>query len=245
MSSLNFANHFNRYFRVILADTPQMQEIAYKIRYDVYAKELNYETNCPIDKERDEFDAYAKHALIQSKTTGIFAGCVRLIIPPKEKPLCALPFEKYCQESVQAIHLHKLNRYGRLGIGEISRLAVLSTFRRRSGEIQSPYGINVNLALSQYSQDEMRIFPLIAVALYLCSMAIALENHLGHVVVMMEPRLARLLNRYGICFEQIGDLMEYHGQRALFCLDKRDLLNKLKPELIEFYKRVKDDLYLQ
>ena len=59
---------------------------------------------------------------------------------------------------------------------------------------------------------------------------------------MMEPRLARLLSRFGICFSQLGDEMEYHGKRAMFFIDEKMLFNSLKPELLELFHFVSEQV---
>jgi len=222
MPKLSLAQHFKQYFRVVRADTDELKQMVYKIRYDVYAKELQYEKNCPKDCEKDQFDDYSHYALIQHLRTQAYAGCVRLVIPPQDNQQALLPFEQCCMDSVEPEEMNVITRHGKLFYGEISRLAVLASFRRRKGESANPYGINIDHSLAGVTEDEIRLFPFIAVALYLSASVIALENNLNHVIVMMEPRLSRLLARYGICFKQIGRVMEYHGKRAMFwCLAQR------------------------
>ena len=73
---------FLRYFTICLATTPAQKESVYKIRYRVYCEEFGYE---PVDRfpDRMEYDAYDKdalHCLITHKSSGMPAGCVRLIL---------------------------------------------------------------------------------------------------------------------------------------------------------------------
>jgi N-acyl amino acid synthase of PEP-CTERM/exosortase system len=44
---------------------------------------------------------------------------------------------------------------------------------------------------------------------------------------MMEPRLARSLSFIGIPFQQIGPVIEYHGQRAPYYLDGKNVRDSL------------------
>ena len=92
------------------------------------------------------------------------------------------------------------------------------------------------------SINEQRVFPFIAVSLYLASAAIALEYHMKYVIVMMEPRLARLLARFGIRFAKIGQEMEYHGTRAMFYIDREMLFSNLKPDLLELFNFVTEQI---
>jgi hypothetical protein len=48
---------------------------------------------------------------------------------------------------------------------------------------------------------------------------------------MMEPRLAKHLFFAGIRFEQVGDVVDYHGPRAAFHITRRGLYQHLNPEV--------------
>ena len=54
---------------------------------------------------------------------------------------------------------------------------------------------------------------------------------LDGVFAMMEPRLARHLRRFGIIFQQMGDVVDYHGPRAAFYISRKTLLTYLEPEV--------------
>lgn len=242
MNEINLAKHFQEYFEIRHADTPLLKNIVYKIRYDVYAAELAYEKNCPVDCEKDKFDEYSSHVLVRHKSSGLYAGCVRLVSPPHANRLLPLPFEEFCLSSVDSDKIQELNELDRGMIGELSRLAVTSTFRRRKGELQNPHGINMDRFAKEISEEEMRYFPFIAVALYMACGSIALAQGVKNVFAMMEPRLAKHLSRFGIQFTQYGNTMDYHGKRALFSIDKDTLQTKMKPELNEFYLLISEQL---
>jgi len=87
----------------------------------------------------------------------------------------------------------------------------------------------------------MRYFPFIAVALYFAATSIVRYHNIKYAVVMMETRLARLLKRSGINFIQLGETMDYHGQRALFYIEP-NFIDALKPELKELYQSVDQQL---
>ncbi|MFA5984794.1 MAG: PEP-CTERM/exosortase system-associated acyltransferase [Methylococcaceae bacterium] len=239
----NLAQHFQKYFSVVSADTDELKKAVYKLRYDVYCAELQYEKDAPIDCEKDSFDDYAKHVLITHKDTGIYAGCVRLVYPPHDYQKAPLPFEINCLPLLGTVDMSFIEHELRSQIGELSRLSVYSFFRRRAGEQANPYGFNfAKSPLSEIDDEERRYYPLIAVALYMASASIAIQLGIKYVLVMMEPRLAKHLARFGICFIQLSKAMDYHGERALFYIDNPTLIANFKPELEQFYQLIDSQL---
>lgn len=243
MFEQNFAQHFHSYFSIQIADTPELIKAVHKLRYDVYCAELQYEKDCPLDCEIDSFDEYSKFVLITHRPTGVYAGCVRLVIPPASNRNALMPFEANCLPMIKSADLSFLANQDRHHIGELSRLSVLNFFRRRAGEENNPYGFNLGIPPDYIVDiDEKRSYPLIAIALYMASASIAINNNIQFVLVMMEPRLAKHLSRYGICFMQISEAIDYHGERALFYIDNPTLVANFKSELEEFYQLVDSQL---
>ncbi len=243
MPDFSLAEHFDQYFKIVHANTEELKDQVYKIRYDVYCDELHYLSNCEINHETDQCDAHSYHVLLQHRSSGIYAGCVRLVETPKDNPDALFPYEDCCLDSIYPELYEPIASVGRQAVGEISRLAVHAMFRRRSGEYQSAYGVNADKNID-FNPHEIRFFPFISIALYLASAIIAIHEDMHYVIVMMEPRLARLLKRFGIYFTQIGEPMEYHGTRAMFAIDKKALFDNLKPELMELYQMVAKQLKL-
>ncbi len=240
MTEKTLKQNFHKYFSIGIADTTDLKKAVFKLRYDVYCTELGYEKDCPIDSEKDNFDEYSNYVLIKHRESGNYAGCVRLVTPPQHNQNALLPFEAHCSQSFDPQKVSFLREGEIIKVGEVSRLAVASRFRLRKSDAKSPEGINLEQQ-SQEIVDESRCFPLIAVALYFAATSIAIQQNLKYAVVMMEPGLARLLNRSGINFIQLGETMDYHGQRALFYTDGA-FINTLKPELKELYQSVDQQL---
>lgn len=244
MSDYSIAKHFNQYFKIRFADTKELRQAAFHIRYGVYSQELGWEPENSTKMETDECDDYAYHCLLEHRRTGVFAGCVRLVIPPVNQPDLQLPFEAHCLHSARTDIIDSTT-FKRGSFGEISRLAVLASFRRREKEKNTPYVINNVNPATIYTEDEQRNFPNIAMGLYLAGAALAsICNHAG-LFVMMEPRLNRRLKRFGLPFIQVGDEMDYHGQRAMFYLDKEGFSSDLTVELKELYDLIHDDMRQQ
>ena len=66
--------------------------------------------------------------------------------------------------------------------------------------------------------------------LFLSASALALNAGLERALVVMEPRLARLLGSAGIPFTQVGEVISYRGRRATFSITREELLGNLHPE---------------
>lgn len=238
----NLAKDFSRYFDVLYAGTEELKKAVFKIRYDVFCEELQLEKGCPKDIERDEFDSYSHHFLLRHKPTEEYAGTVRFVIPPPDKLHLVLPFEKFCAHSIDSsiVDISKL-RHG--SYGEVSRLAVPARFRKRAGEAGRPYIIDSHKQ-NGGAQDQ-RLFPYISVGLYLTSAALFVLRQLDYAFVMAEPRLARSMSRIGIRFEKAGKVIEYHGRRAPFYITQSILKNNLKPEIMELFDYLKNEVEVQ
>lgn len=223
---------FLNYFSVHLADTRQLKEHSYRIRYRVYCDEFGYEdpNHFPDEMERDEYDQQSLHCVVIHRS-GIPAGSVRLVPTANEQPL---PFEKHCGRSIDQAFVAGLG-LDRDRTCEISRLAVDGAFRRRAGEAATRFGEVEALDLGA---DEVRTFPLIAVATFLGATALTELSGRTEVFAMMEPFLPRLLKRSGIVFERAGRDTEYHGTRAPYFIRTQSALDNMKPELRSLYDEI-------
>ncbi len=229
-------NAYQRFFQLELAhphqqrqgssethpDAERRQEL-YRLRYDVYCQEFGFEreADCPGRMEWDAFDEHAWHGLIRHVSTGKAAGSARII----EKQASGeddLPLLAYCKDSLYPAwrrHLEQLERPDT--ICEVSRLAVHTDFRRRPGE-DTPYG---KFGAAPFPEDHVRTFPLLTAALFAAAIYLvfdALDKRAAYM--MMEPRLQRMLRRFGLRAEQVGDPIEYHGQRAAYRIGREQAM---------------------
>jgi N-acyl amino acid synthase of PEP-CTERM/exosortase system len=244
MDEYSIAKNFNKYFKVRFADTKELRQAAFKIRYSVYSTELCWEPENKAKMETDDYDDYSYHCLLEHRRTKTFAGCIRLVIPPVRHPDFQLAFEKNCLHSARS-EIIDSTTLKRGSFGEISRLAVLNSFRRRKKEQNKPFIINKNDPKTVYTEDERRNFPNIAMGLYLAGLSLAtMCNHVG-LFVMMEPRLNKRLIRFGLPFLQAGNPMDYHGQRAMFYLEKEGFSSHLTEELKILYNIIHHDMSTQ
>lgn len=229
---------FRRYFAVVPATTAALREETYRIRYQVYVEELGWEDKAmfPDGYEKDAYDQEAVACLLKHRATGQFIGCVRLVLIPAGNP-SRFPFEK-----AMASHDSTLDGYSRDwrdAAGEISRVAVVSQFRRRRDERHQPDSIPDD---GGHTSPERRVFPHIAIGLYLGAAALGLSRGLNRVFAIMEPRLARRLRTYGIEFDAVGDPIEHHGTRIPYCLTRESFERTMTPAIRGLLETIRADL---
>jgi N-acyl amino acid synthase of PEP-CTERM/exosortase system len=243
MNESSLSMHFANYFSIVFAHTPERLEKVYRVRYDVYCREFHYENEekYPSQLEQDAYDAFSLHCLVIHKATNMPAGCVRLVKVPRNNLTVTLPLETVCGDSLRMSPIYS-EQLSRSSLCEISRLAVHTIFRRRSGESESPLGSGPALLNADTSALERRTFPLISIALIAASTAFMVLSQRCHLFVMIEKWLSRLLRRLGLQFEQIGEFMDYHGPRAPYHLTAGQMLQGMKGELKEIYDLVYQSL---
>ncbi|MDP4536347.1 PEP-CTERM/exosortase system-associated acyltransferase [Alkalimonas collagenimarina] len=228
--------HFFQYFDVLIANSLELKQEAYAIRYQVYCEELGFEDKTFFIRqlELDDFDLHSVHFLIRHKASGQFAGTVRLILP--RDPILhsdqLLPIEHYCKTILHPSTEHLYLSARRCA--EVSRLAVRAEFRRRPDE---QYKTHVSVIPQEW---DPRCFPFISVGLYLSIAAYFVEStELESVMALMEPRLARHLSRVGIYFNQVGSVIDFNGQRAPFVVEKASLIANLKDDIRVLFEHIR------
>lgn len=209
---------FNQNFEVIRADTPELRDLAYRLRYQVYCVENEFEdpARCPGKRETDEDDDRSVHTLLVHRQSGVVAGTARLILP-RPGTGRVLPIERILRAARPKILL-----LPRQHAGEVSRFAVSREFRRR-GEIRyvDPgfAGDAVDPAVA-----EKRLMPHITLGLIRGILAICLDYEITLLAAVMEPALLRILARLGLEFAPLGPLVQYHGFRQPCAADIADLI---------------------
>jgi N-acyl amino acid synthase of PEP-CTERM/exosortase system len=206
---LDLARGFRKYFDVAPAVTPELQREAYQIRHRVYCEELGYEPVRPDRCERDGYDARAEHVLVRSLKHERFVACARLVRVDPVDAASELPLEKTCAATIDRKVLDPA-ALDRRRIGEISRLAIVSEFRRRSGEKHAAIAVSE----ADFGAVDLPRFPYIQVALYLGTIAFAKRLGIETLFVLTEPRLASHFAKLGVRIERIGGPVEHRGERV-------------------------------
>lgn len=231
---LNFtdlAEGFRRHFEIVPALNEELCQAVFRIRHEVYCRDLGYEPLRPDGLETDAYDRHALHCLLRTADErSAPVGCVRLVLPSLDQPERPFPFEVTCAETLDRA-LFDPTSVARERMAEVSRLAVLADFRRRKGEGGQP------LALQDEAFGSVRRprFPFIPVGLYLGSIALALHHGIDHLFMLTEPRLAVHFEKIGFVIERIGGAVEHRGTRIPSLLRGRETVDALRPGLKDMY----------
>ncbi|WP_110648214.1 PEP-CTERM/exosortase system-associated acyltransferase [Salinicola peritrichatus] len=231
-------------FQVILATTADEKDRVFSLRHQVYCEELGYEPLNLKDRiERDEFDTRSLHCLIEHRSTGLAAGCMRVVIPDASSAkFSQLPIEEHCRQFDAVVEWGRRS-IDRNSLCEISRIAIPRYFRTQMHKQRE--SAVTGLGELVFTKQERRVFPLIGVSLFLCATALTGIAQRHHVLAMMENRFYRLLARTGLKFEQVSRPMQFRGQRAAFYIDQRNAENELRESVRQLYAVIKEDLTVQ
>ncbi len=236
--AVELVESFSNYFEIVPAFAPELRENVFRIRYNVYAEELGWEDrkNFPAGMEKDAFDPHSLHCLLRHRPSNEFIGCVRLVLNNPDVPSALFPIEECF--GINFLEEHpKLASYQRHHLGEISRIAVLSSFRHRQGEKNKPH---TEIEDPRSQREERRRFPHIALGLYLAAGAMGIAQGKSCVFAMMEPKLARRLRIFGIKFEQLADPIDHRGLRAPFIVTRENFTDGLAPQMGALLNHISD-----
>ena len=230
---------FQKHFRIHSAHDQRLRDDVYRIRHAVYCVDLGFEPVRADGMERDSFDAHSLHCLLRTATpTPAPVGCVRLVM---SEPGALLPFERTCEQAIDR-RIVDPSRLDRSTIAEVSRLAVLSQFRRRKGEHAAPAGLPDEAPDQASSSGKLPSFPYIPVSLYMGSIALARANNVETIFMLTEPRLAAHFSRLGVRVRQIGSPIEHRGQRVPSMIDVEEVVRTMHRMMRPFWRVVSEQV---
>jgi N-acyl amino acid synthase of PEP-CTERM/exosortase system len=182
---------FKRYLTVVPADSKELLDHVFRLRFQVYCVERGFENLAehPDGREHDCDDGRSVHFLVLDRATGEPAGTVRLILPQIGNDL---PVLRLTGTRDPCLPLHTT--------AEVSRFAVAKAFRRP-------------LEASWCCSRRRTALPIITFGLIQAIVMMSAIGGITHIVAMMEPALLRLLRRMSIEFHPVGGLVEHHGLR--------------------------------
>ena len=225
---------YHRYFDVLRADSPQLLDQVYRLRYQVYCIENAFEpvADNPGERETDRYDDRSLHSLLVHRPSGTFVGTVRLILPDDDERRVDLPIRQVCADGLwtEISGLVPLQR-----TAEISRFAIAKEFRRRAEDRGSVVG-----GLTE-SGDPRRVIPQISLGLMRAIVELAVSGSMTHLFAVMEPALLRMLQRLGIHFENLGPIVDYHGHRQPCYCDLDRLLARTAQERPEVWEIITNE----
>lgn len=230
----NLGKAYKQYFELVPAYSETLKDDVYRIRHQVYCEDLAFEPQRPNRRESDEYDAHSIHLLIRSLQTNQFVGCTRLIRASPTAPDLPLPFEKACAATLDRSIIDP-GRLPRHAIAEVSRLAVVSQFRRRKGDDpKSP----VPLSDADFGTPAQPRFPYIPISLYLGTVELARLNQIDTLFILTERRLAGHFRKLGVNVQTIGGPVEHRGERIPSMLSIQGILKDMRSLLRPLYKVV-------
>ena len=205
----NLGDGYKQYFEIAPAlDMARINDVFF-IRHDVYARELGFEPMREDQQETDEYDYRSKHCLVRSADATRLAGCARLVLTDPADLDAPFPFEVTCKNSLNRRIIDPAKQT-RTRIAEVSRLAVMSEFRRRKGEQHG----EVTIGEQDFGDRGQPRFPYIPVSLYIGAVAMAKRQGIEILFTLTEPRLAEHFGKLGVNIIPIGGPVEHRGLRV-------------------------------
>lgn len=228
--------HFEEFFEIVPADTPQLIQASLNLRYQIFCNEKGYfDVSNSQHLEKDQYDARSVHCLLRHKPTGDFAATVRLILPDYFNDEFGYPLEEQLID-VNQEEARFLASIPRRQLAEISRFSVCKAFRRRVGEQEIVHGISQRFGQSARFKGR-RFDSYITLGLFKAIVNMSAQHQIRYWCAFMEPSLIRLLTRVGIEFKPIGKMVNYYGER-LTCYEQAykvlQGIKETKPEVWEF-----------
>lgn len=201
----------------------------FQLRYEVYCLECQF---LPTEEfqnglESDEYDDCATHFAAYTMEDEI-VGTVRLV-----QPLTSLdyPFESHCSI------FDTFEMPDRAIAGEISRLVVRKTHRRRRGDSMEGVskdflekGSSATIKPHQGGKTRRGNSPLLLLGLYREMYRYSRQNGIRFWYAAMERSLARSLDKMGFRFVPIGPQTDYYGPVTPFIVDLNELEERLQKE---------------
>lgn len=239
LGDLNLISHYKKYFRMLKATSPELKKIAFHLRYQVYFEEKKIIATDTSGEhfETDLWDPFSIHSLLYHKPSGQPIGNVRLV-PLHVSPTQTLPLEEHYPNSFDFSAAPIKNiRIGKTA--EVSRMLILSSFRRRKSDVD----YTIEREQDDVEAKEKR-FPInyLPVCMIFATAILMIEEKLDYGVGLMEPRLARLLTRFGVGLNQIGEPTDYYGPRAPYLIFPEPIYKSLSSEYRELYDTIRSEL---
>ena len=196
---------FDTYFRAVSADTRELIDQAFALRYQVYCLERQFED--PDQQagglEVDQFDRHSVHSLVFHRPQDEPIGTARLILPQ------ARPNSLPIQELLKKTGMNACNYFPNHAVAEVSRFAISKEFRRRKVEAGG-------IREAEAKRERHGNLPSLGLIQMLLRQSV--ELGIEYWAAVMEPQLLRMLALMGIRFQPIGPLVSYHGLRQpSFC----------------------------
>lgn len=226
-------NTFNQYFEMVPANSDELKNEVYKLRFSVFCTETGiFDAKLYSDGlESDEYDANSVHYLIRYRKSGVYAATTRLILPDLNNLQRPFPIEL----PGLIDYFQVLKDIPRTQIAEVSRFCVSKEFKRRKNEAGTVTGIGSETD-SPVVANERRTYPHITLALIASLIKISDDQDIHYWYAAMEPAFLRFVSTLGIHFARIGPMCDYHGMRFPCVIKVSELLDGVAQKNIDIWK---------
>jgi N-acyl amino acid synthase of PEP-CTERM/exosortase system len=226
---------FSRY-QLVVANDEKDKDVSFKTRHKVYCEEMKFEQTRASSLEVDKYDDRAVNCYIKHLPTGECAGTIRLVLPQHGSG--ALPLEDKFSDAFSCSSLLPSNLVSD-GVCEISRFAVPKEFRLRQFKTK----VLSEEKLAQHKRKNNINFniehlPYLSIALCLMATSVCLHLNMSHAYVLMEPKLARRMKAFGVCFKKVGEAVNFNGQRLPYRLSPEAIVGEISDALKLFQQEV-------
>lgn len=222
--SASLGDSFKNFFEIVPALDDELVNDVFFIRHEVYARDLGFEPVREDQRETDKYDRHSLHCLVRtSQHPARLAGCARLILPDPLQPAAPLPFEIYCEHSLDR-SLMDPAQLPRDRIAEVSRLAVMSGFRRRKGE----QGREALVTEQDFGDARQPRFPYIPISLYMGAVLMAKRMGIDYLFTLTEPRLAGHFAKLGVNICPIGAPVDHRGLRVPSVIEVAEIPERVR-----------------
>lgn len=237
-----FYQDYWRAFEVIHAQTDELKERVFRLRYEVYCKENLYEApggpaSLAEELEYDAFDPHAFHFLLVHRDSGEDAGVARILLANEQNIQESFSLQKICDHPLLTID-HKVT-----GLAELSRLCMAKRFRRRplDGRIlPSYYDVETAEEAKGLGRFFRRRIPYAPLGLLRSAFETALEFNISDMITAMDTTHFRTLKRIGFSYRVLGPRIDYHGSQQPIVFNIKHVLDNMAIENPECWEIVSD-----
>lgn len=233
----NLGNIFKQYFEIVPAYSSKLKDEVYRLRHEVYCEDLKYEPIQADRREVDEHDPYSLHLLMRSVKTNEFVGCTRIVRPRRENPQHPLPFEVTCSGMLDRSIMDPI-QLQRHSMAEVSRLAVISSYRRRKDEANRA----ISISNDDFGTSKQPRFPFIPVGLYLGTTELARINGITTLFVLAEQRQVTHFSKLGVKLHVVGKPVEHRGPRVPAVMNVNDIIVNMRTFFRPLYQTIAADI---
>ena len=164
------------------------------------------------------------------------AGTVRLVLSNPDRLEDLFPIEKHCGSTIK----QPIKGPNRAKLAEISRFCISREFKRRMAEAETLWANTSEDPLVTDKFVQRRLIPHITIGLFAAIVRMSAEHGVRYWYAVMEPSLLRFLQRFGIQFESIGPMVDYHGKRQPCFALADQVLGNMRHECFPVWELITD-----